>query len=52
MKRADVILAIARKELADGLRNRWIWTVSALLGGSGLAIAFFGAAPVGVAGAA
>jgi Cu-processing system permease protein len=45
------LYAIARKELSDGLRNRWIWTVSALLATSVLVIAFFGAAPVGVTGA-
>jgi Cu-processing system permease protein len=44
------ILTIARKELTDRLRNRWVWTVSALLCVSALAIALFGAAPVGVVG--
>lgn len=33
------------------LRNRWIWTVGALFLLAALAIAFFGSAPVGVAGA-
>ncbi|MGD2064555.1 MAG: ABC transporter permease [Nitrospirota bacterium] len=46
----SIVLAIARKELTDRLRNRWVWTVSALLCVAALAIAFFGAAPVGVAG--
>lgn len=50
MKPTDACLAIARKELGDGLRNRWIWIVSALLGSSALAIAFFGNVPVGVTG--
>lgn len=50
MKPTDVVLSIARKELSDRLRNRWIWTVSALLALSALAIAFFGSAPVGVVG--
>jgi Cu-processing system permease protein len=44
------MLVIARKELADGLRNRWVWIVSAALAGAVLTIAFFGSAPVGVAG--
>lgn len=44
-------LSIARKELGDGLRNRWIWLVSALLATAVLAIALLGTAPVGVAGA-
>lgn len=43
--------SIARKQLTDGLRNRWIWMVSGLLATSVLVIAFFGAVPVGVAGA-
>lgn len=50
MRPADACLIVARRELGDGLRNRWIWTVSALFGVSVLAIAYFGAAPVGVAG--
>lgn len=48
MRRTDVVLAIARKEFGDGLRNRWIWTVCAVLTVSSLAIAFFGAVPAGV----
>ena len=51
MKRADVVCTIALKELADRLRNRWIWTVSGLVLVTTLAIAFLGAAPVGVVGA-
>lgn len=51
MKRADAVWAIAAKELSDRLRNRWIWTVSVLVLASTLAIAFLGAAPVGVVGA-
>ncbi len=46
----EAVFSIAAKELGDGLRNRWIWTVSAPIATSILAIAFFGAAPVGVAG--
>ena len=51
MKRADVVRTIALKELADRLRNHWIWTVSALVLVATLAIAFLGAVPVGVVGA-
>ena len=47
-----MIISVARKELGDRLRNRWVWTVAALLCISELTIVFFGAAPVGVAGAA
>ncbi|MFQ5789781.1 MAG: ABC transporter permease [Acidobacteriota bacterium] len=50
MRQADVIFTVAHKELTDHLRNRWIWTVCALLLISALAIAFFGTAPVGVVG--
>lgn len=51
MKRADAVWAIARKELSERLRNRWIWTVSVLVLAATLAIAFLSAAPVGVVGA-
>jgi len=51
LKPNNVRLSIARKELGDGLRNRWIWLVSALLATAVLAIALLGTAPVGVAGA-
>ena len=51
MKRADAVWAIARKELSERLRNRWIWTVSVLVLAATIAIAFFSAAPVGVVGA-
>jgi len=47
---SNVVVAIARKELTDRLRNRWVWTVSALLFLCTVVIAFFGAAPVGVVG--
>jgi Cu-processing system permease protein len=50
LKRADVIFTVAQKEFSDRLRNRWIWTVSALLLISAMTVAFFGAAPVGVSG--
>ena len=51
MKRTDVIWTIALEELSDRLRSRWIWTVSALVLVTSLAIAFLGTAPVGVVGA-
>ena len=51
MKRPDAVWAIARKELSERLRNRWIWTVSVLVLAATIAIAFFSAAPVGVVGA-
>jgi Cu-processing system permease protein len=51
LKPNNVRLSIARKELGDGLRNRWIWLVSVLLATAVLAIALLGTAPVGVAGA-
>jgi len=50
LQRVDVVFTIARKELSDRLRNRWIWTVSLLLLVSMLVIAFLGSAPVGVVG--
>jgi len=50
LKRIDVILAIARKELRDRLRDRWILIVSTLLVISAMIISYFGAAPVGLAG--
>ncbi len=50
MRWNSTVFAIARKELSERLRNRWIWTVSALYVASGLAVAYFGTAPVGVAG--
>ena len=51
MKRADVVRTVAVKEVADRLRDRWIWTVIALVLVTTLAVAFLGAAPVGVVGA-
>lgn len=49
MPSSSPVWTIARKELGDGLRNRWIWAVTLLLAGASLAIGLFGAAPVGVA---
>lgn len=51
MKRPDAVWAIARKELSERLKNRWIWTVSVLVLAATIAIAFFSATPVGVVGA-
>lgn len=51
MKRLDAVRTIATRELSDRLQNRWVWTVAALVLTSSLAIAFLGAAPVGVVGA-
>ncbi|MFB6357684.1 MAG: ABC transporter permease, partial [Thiohalorhabdaceae bacterium] len=42
------ILALAKKEFRDGLRNRWVLAVSVVLGV--LALAYFGAAPSGEVG--
>ena len=47
----SVILAIAGKELREGLRNRWVVAVTALLGVLALALAFLGSAPTGETGA-
>jgi len=52
LKPTEACWTIARKELADGLRSRWIWTVAALLATSVLVIVFFGTAPAGVTGVA
>jgi len=41
-------LTIARKELRDKVRDRWVWTVAIVLATAVLAIAFFGTAPAGV----
>ena len=51
MKRADVVRTIALKEFMDRLHDRWIWTVIVLVLIATLAIAYLGAAPVGVVGA-
>jgi Cu-processing system permease protein len=41
------IYLIAAKELRDGLRNRWVLAVTALLAAFALTLAFLGAAPTG-----
>ncbi len=50
MKRTDIVAAIARKEITDRLRNKWILTVSVLLVVAAFSISFLGAVPVGLAG--
>jgi len=42
-----VILAIADKEIRDGLRNRWVMAITVLLALFALTLAFLGAAPTG-----
>ena len=44
------ILIIAGKELRDGLRNRWVIAITALLAALALTLAFLGAAPTGTVG--
>ena len=44
------ILALAKKELRDGVRNRWVLAVSVILAVLALALAYFGAAPSGEVG--
>ena len=44
------VLALAKKEFRDGLRNRWVLAVSMVLGVLALALAYFGAAPSGEVG--
>lgn len=48
----NAILAIAGKEIRDGLRNRWVVAATLLLAGLALALAFLGSAPTGEVGAA
>jgi Cu-processing system permease protein len=50
LRRTEIIAAIARKELIDRFRNRWILVVGGLLVLSALVISFLGAVPVGLAG--
>lgn len=44
------ILAIAGKEVRDGLRNRWVIAATLLLASLALALAFLGSAPTGTVG--
>jgi Cu-processing system permease protein len=41
------LVILARKEIADGLRNRWVAAAILLLAGLALALSFLGAAPGG-----
>ena len=41
------VMLIAEKELRDGMRNRWVLAVTALLAAFALTLAFLGAAPTG-----
>ena len=41
------VLIIAGKELRDGMRNRWVLAITALLAALALTLAFLGAAPTG-----
>ncbi len=47
----SAVLAIAGKELREGLRNRWVVAITALLGVLALALSFLGSAPTGETGA-
>ena len=44
------ILIIARKEIQEGLRNRWVLTTTALLAALALTLTFLGSAPTGSVG--
>lgn len=45
------ILIIARKEIQEGLRNRWVLATTLLLAALALTLTFLGSAPVGIVGA-
>lgn len=47
----NAVLAIAAKEIREGLRNRWVVAITALLGLLALALSFLGSAPTGTVGA-
>jgi Cu-processing system permease protein len=46
-----VIRAIAKKEILDGIRNRWIVATTLLLAALALTLTFLGSAPTGSVGA-
>lgn len=46
----DAIGAIARKELTDRLRTRWVIVIAAAFSIFTILIAYFGSAPSGIAG--
>ena len=41
------LLTLARKEIKDGLRNRWVLAIALLLAAFALTLAFLGSAPAG-----
>ena len=45
------ILAVAKKEILDGIRNRWIVATTLLLAALALTLTFLGSAPTGTVGA-
>ncbi len=47
----SAVLAIARKEILDGIRNRWIVATTLLLAALALTLTFLGSAPTGTVGA-
>lgn len=47
----NAMLAIAGKEIREGLRNRWIVATTLLLGMLALTLSFLGSAPTGLTGA-
>lgn len=47
----SAILAIAHKEILDGIRNRWIVATTLLLAALALSLTFLGSAPTGTVGA-
>jgi len=47
----NTIIAIAKKEILDGIRNRWIVATTLLLAALALSLTFLGSAPTGTVGA-
>jgi Cu-processing system permease protein len=45
------VLVLADREFRDGIRNRWILAIAALLAGLALTLSFLGSAPTGTVGA-
>lgn len=50
MNAAAVILAIARKEVQENLRNRWVLAATLLMAGLALSLTLLGSAPTGTVG--
>ena len=44
------ILIVARKEIQEGMRNRWVLATTLLLAGLALSLTFLGSAPTGTVG--